>query len=80
MNGDKWKGSPYIVASLTLLIAIPLFREFGSEGPTGLKVLMALILVGLVIGAFVLSRFLANNWDQVGEARFDTSNKDDRKD
>jgi hypothetical protein len=80
MNRDKWKGSPYIVTSLALLIAIPLFGEFGSEGPTGLKVLMGLILAGLLIGAFVLSRFLANNWDEVGEARFDTIDKDDRND
>lgn len=79
MSGEKWKGSPYIVASLALLIAIPFFGVFGGENPTGLKVLIALILVGLVIGAFVLSRFFANNWDEIGEARFDTTDKDDRK-
>ena len=80
MSEDKWKGSPYVVASLALLIAIPLFREFGSEAPTGLKVLMGLILLGLVIGAFALSRFFANNWDEVGEARFETTANDDRND
>ncbi|MXO92112.1 hypothetical protein GRI62_00640 [Erythrobacter arachoides] len=78
MIRDKWKGSPYVVAILALLIAIPLFRELGSESPIGLKVLMAAILTGLVLGAFLLSRFLAQNMDDVGEARFDSTENDDR--
>ncbi len=67
MNGIiKWEGLPYVVASLTLLIVGPLFREFGSEGSRCLKILMGLLLGGLGIGVFVLSHFLAKNWDRQG--------------
>jgi hypothetical protein len=75
---EKWKGSPYIVASLALLIATSLFSEFSSGAPAGLKVLMSLILVGLVIGAFALTRYFVKNWDEIGEARFDTADESER--
>lgn len=78
MSKENSKGSPYVVPSLALIIAIPLWRELSGDSPTGLKTLMGLILAVVVIGAFLISRSLAGRWDQVGEARFDNSKPEDK--
>ncbi|WP_336979738.1 hypothetical protein [Altererythrobacter fulvus] len=75
MSEDKWKGSPYVITAMAILLTVLLFHEFGREGPFGIKILMGVILIGLVVGAFFISRFVKNNWNEIGEARFDTTGK-----
>ena len=75
MSEDKWKGSPYAITTMTIFLAVLLFREFGREGPLGIKIIMGGTLIGLVVGSFFLSRFVKNHWNEIGEARFDTTGK-----
>lgn len=78
MKAAKWKGSPYVVAALAFMIASPLFREFGADAPTGLKIFIGVLLLVVIVVAFLLSRYLASHMDEVGEAIFDTTNAGER--
>ena len=58
-------------------LALPLFGEFSEPGQTAWNVFLVVCLVALVVAAFFLQRFFVTHADELGEARFDTRNKDD---
>jgi H+/Cl- antiporter ClcA len=58
-------------------LTLPLFQEFHDRRATVWNVVLVLLLVGLVVGAFFLQRFFATHAGEIGEARFDTRNKSD---
>lgn len=62
-------------AVVFILIAAPLWRELEVPGNTGWNVILALMLIGMVVAGFALQRFFVANLDNIGEARFDTSNR-----
>jgi hypothetical protein len=47
--------------------------------PASAVALGAAVIVTTIAGAVALSRFIARHGDEIGEARFDTRNKDDRQ-
>ena len=75
---DNWKGSPFVVASFAMMAAVFLSSFLIADGPLGLKLFMGSILAALLFAAFLISRFVRRNWDQIGEAKFDTSNETDK--
>jgi hypothetical protein len=44
----------------------------------GIKIVGVALLVALLAGAWLLARFVRAHGDEIGEARFDTRNKDER--
>ena len=58
-------------------VALPLFSEFWEPGQTAWNLFLITSLVALVVAAFFLQRFFVAHADELGEARFDTRNKDD---
>lgn len=70
---QRWKvgGGTAVV----LVVLLPLWSELHVPGQTAWNVLLFLMLTGLFVGSILLHRHLLKNIDQVGEARFDTRNK-----
>ena len=64
-------------AVVLLAITIPLYREFHEPGHSAWNILLALILVAVAIGALLLQIFFVGHAGELGEARFDTRNKDE---
>ncbi len=64
-------------ALILAFLAVPLFLEFSEPGKSAWNVFLVLFLVAIAVGAVLLQRFLVAHADEVGEARFDTSNKND---
>lgn len=62
-------------ALVLLLVAIPLWLEFREPGQTGWNIILALMLIGVLVGAYALQRYFREHIGEIGEARFDTSNK-----
>ena len=62
-------------AAVVLVVLLPLWVEWHVPGQTLWNVVLFLILAGLCVGTTLLHRHLVRNVDQVGEARFDTRNK-----
>jgi hypothetical protein len=58
-----------------MIILLPLWNEFSEPGRTVWNAALFFMLIGLLVGAVLLQRYFLNNIDQVGDARFDTSNK-----
>jgi hypothetical protein len=53
--------------------------QFTRPGSTLADVMTGVALVALLlVGAWLLARFIREHGDEIGEARFDTRNKDDR--
>ena len=60
-----------------LIIAFPLWREFSEPGQPVWNTVLALMLAALLVAAYFLQRFFREHIGEIGEARFDTSNKAD---
>ena len=64
-------------AMILIIVAIPLWQEFREPGNSGWNAFLALFLVALAIRAVLLKRHFRLHKAEIGEARFDTSNKVD---
>ncbi|HWU93897.1 MAG TPA: hypothetical protein VN106_11700 [Sphingomicrobium sp.] len=62
-------------AIIMLIIAVPLWNEFRVRGDLGWNIFLALLLVGLCVAALLLQRYFWRHAAEIGEARFDTTNK-----
>ena len=66
-------------ASVLVVTALAALREFGGPRSTPAWQIAAVVLVViLLVGAWLLARFVRAHGDEIGEARFDTRNKDER--
>ena len=63
-------------AAVLLVVLLPLWGEFREPGQPLWNVVLFLMLAGLFVGTIFLHRYLVKNIGQVGEARFDTRNKE----
>lgn len=67
-------------ASVLVVTALAAIREFGGPRSTpAYQVAAVAIVVILLVGAWLLARFVRAHGDEIGEARFDTRNKDERE-
>ena len=64
-------------AAVLLVVLFPLWLEFREAGHAGWNVILAIMLLAIAVGAYLLQRYLAAHIGEVGEARFDTRNKTD---
>lgn len=78
MSEPSQRGKMGAGAVVLMLIVVPLWNEFREPGQWTWNVLLAAMLIGIGVGALFLQRFLAANIGEVGEARFDTRNKNER--
>lgn len=62
-------------AAVVLVVLLPLWGALRAPGQTLWNVFLFFLLTGLFVGTIFLHRHLVKNIDQVGEARFDTRNK-----
>jgi hypothetical protein len=62
-------------AVVLLIVALPLWREFYEPGQTVWNVILAVMLIGIVIAVILVQRFFMTHLDEIGEARFDTTNR-----
>jgi hypothetical protein len=66
-------------ASVLVLTASAAIVQFTQPGSTLADVMTGGVLVALLlVGAWLLARFVKKHGDEIGEARFDTRNKDER--
>jgi hypothetical protein len=77
-EGIEWqsgwrRGSGAIVL---LLISLPLYREFSEPKQTVWNVSLAIFLAAVVVAALLLQLYFVGHANEIGEARFDTRNKD----
>ena len=59
-------------------LSFPLWLEFHEPGKLVWNVILAAMLIGIVVAAFLIQRYLMLHIDEVGEARFDTTNRERR--
>jgi hypothetical protein len=64
-----------IGALILAIIAPSLWQEFRVPGNLAWNMFLALFLLALAVGAFFLQRYFWQHREEIGEARFDTSNK-----
>ena len=65
--------------SVFVVTAFVAIREFGdSRAGLAYQIAGLVLVVLLLIGAWLLARFVRKHGDEIGEARFDTRNKDRR--
>lgn len=63
-----------------LAIAFMAVREFGSQQATlDSRVAGVALVVLLLLGTFLVGHFIQRHGDEIGEARFDMRNKDERE-
>jgi hypothetical protein len=63
--------------SVLVITAIGCFWGFARPGTSwGVHIVGIILLVGLLASAVLLARFIRRHGDEIGEARFDTRNKD----
>lgn len=62
-------------ALVLLIVAMPLWNEFRVAGNVAWNIFLGVFLIGLGAGAILLQRYFRQHASEVGEARFDTSNK-----
>jgi len=69
-----------IGGGLTILavVAVALWIEFSDARQTGWDIFLGGFLVALVAAAFAGQRYFRAHAGEIGEARFDTRNEDDR--
>jgi hypothetical protein len=60
-----------------IIIAPDLWREFSDPGKTTWNIALAVMMVGLIIAAIYGQWYFTKHADEIGEARFDTRNKDE---
>ena len=63
--------------AVLLGVTFPLYAEFFEPGFGLWNAFLIAFLVGVVIAAAFLARFFAAHAGEIGEARFDTTNKGD---
>jgi uncharacterized protein (DUF58 family) len=64
---------------LLAALAVPLFAEFFEPGQIAWNVFLGVSLATLVVAAVFLGRFFACHAGEIGEARFDTTNRGDAR-
>jgi hypothetical protein len=64
---------------LLAAITVPLFAEFYEPRQVVWDVFLGLSLAALVVAAALLARFVSRHAGEIGEARFDTTNKGDAR-
>jgi hypothetical protein len=83
MSGDRSSGRDWAVGGGVGVIVATGTAAFADldlfDGSTINTVLGIFVLVVTVGGAIALSRFVARHGAEIGEARFDTRNKDDQE-
>ena len=62
-------------AAVLLVVILPLWRELHEPGQMVWNVVLAVILAGLAVATFFIHQYLHDHISEVGEARFDTTNK-----
>ena len=67
------RGGVYVLAFTAAAVAL----RFGAAASTAAdRVLIALVTIALLFGIFRLNRFIRDHGDEIGEARFDTRNRE----
>ena len=67
------RGGVYILAFTATMIAL----KFGAVASSNVdRVFIAVVVVALIFGIFRLNRFIREHGDEIGEARFDTRNRE----
>jgi len=64
---------------LLAVLAVPLFAEFFEPGRRIWNLFLGFSLAALIVAAVFLGRFFARHAGEIGEARFDTTNKGDAR-
>jgi hypothetical protein len=66
--------------SVLVVSAVACLWGYTQPGASiGIQVVGAALLVFLLVGAWLLAGFIRKHGDEIGEARFDTRNKDERE-
>ena len=73
--GEKRKLGGGLV--VLILIAIPLWLELYEPGLALWNIILAVMIIGLIIGAITGQRYFLQRVGEIGEARFDTRNRSD---
>ena len=67
------RGGVYVLAFTATMIAL----KFGAAASsTADRVLIAVVVAVLIFAIFRLNRFIRDHGDEIGEARFDTRNRE----
>ncbi len=64
-------------ATVFVVVAIMLLWELWQPANMLWNIILLTLTVGLIVAGFWLNIYFSKNWDQIGEARFDTRNKSD---
>ena len=64
---------------LLAALSVPLFAEFFEPGRLAWNLFLGASLAALIVAAVFLGRFFAAHGGEIGEARFDTTNKGDAR-
>ena len=65
-------------ASVLAIVSGLMWQELHEPGNLGWNLLLAAMLITVCLATFLLHRFFANHIGEIGEARFDTRNSDQR--
>jgi Na+/melibiose symporter-like transporter len=65
-------------AGILVIVAMFLVRDLLMSEDTGWNIFLGLMIVGILVAAFFLQKFFRENIDEIGEARFDTRNPDEK--
>ncbi|MEW4466683.1 hypothetical protein AB1K62_02480 [Parasphingorhabdus sp. JC815] len=58
-----------------IIVAAMLLWELWQPENMLWNIILLMMTVGIAIGGFWLSHYFSKNWQEIGEARFDTRNK-----
>jgi hypothetical protein len=64
--------------AVLIVVALGLWNEFYDPGQTAWNVFLAAMVLGLIIVAIVGQRYFRAHVGEIGEARFDTRNQDEK--
>jgi hypothetical protein len=76
---SEGRSSKYLVGGGTTVLVIVagmLWQEFYAPGNLGWNIFLGLFLAGLAVAAFLLQRFFLTHSAEIGEARFNTMERD----
>jgi putative effector of murein hydrolase len=65
------------IVALVAILAVPLWLQFHEPSMPVWNVILAAMLIGVVVGTFFLQRFFMLHLDDIGQAQFDTRNRED---
>ena len=63
--------------TVLVIVSIALFKEFRDDSHPLWTAFLFIFLTALAVGAIVLQRYFSAHADEIGEARFDTRNKEE---